>query len=172
MIFLLQIAAYCHISPQIVTICNDLGPPASICDDFFWIKKISFETLYSKSPVYFKGNYDNTDFMTMELLTTPCFIFFMSFLPSWSCFTPLIVLRVSLSLWAFCPALRDSISFHFEFWAFVSGSCQRNPIISVSCFQSFCSCLGESAMQESFWSLFISVVKSMIESVKSKFYKD
>ena len=87
----------------------------------------------------------------MELLTTPCFTFFRIFLLSASFFTHLTVLRVNLSFFAFGEA-----------FPLVSGSCPRKEMISVSCFQSFCSCSGESAIQDSFWRRLISCLKSAI----------
>jgi hypothetical protein len=94
----------------------------------------------------------------MELLTNSCFTFFKIFLPSELSLFPVIVLNVNVS----CS---------FLFVDLVSGSCPRNPIISVSCAQSFSSCWGESAIQESFWRRFISWVKSTIGRIKIKWFE-
>gem|GEM_PF-3675588 len=93
----------------------------------------------------------------MELFAISCLTFFRSFLLSGSCFIPLIVLKVSLS---FAALDQD--------FPLVSGSFPRNPIISVSCFQSFFSSSGESAIHDSFWRRCISCLKSVIDFVSSK----
>lgn len=116
----------------------------------------------TKSLVFFKRNYDNTDFMTMELFAISCFTFFMIFLLSVPSFTPAIVLKVSLSLIVSCSLFVVNL---------VSGSFPRNPIMSASCFQSFFSCSGESAIQESFWRRCISLVKSVIDDRDIKWLK-
>ncbi len=139
----------------------------SIWDEIFCIKKISFVCEHTKSPVYFKRNYDNTDFITMELFIISCCIFFMIFLPFGSFLTQEIVLNVNFPLLFTCP-LRSQRVIHCSSFILISGSCPRNPMISVNCFQSFCSSFGESAMQDSFWRRFISCLKSVIDIWNNK----
>ena len=123
--------------------------------DFSCIKKTLLGCEHIKSLIFFKRNYDNTDFITIELFTISCFTFFRIFLLSELSFVPMIVLSVSFA----------SVIFNFQFsvFNFVSGSCPRNPIISVSWAQSFFSCSGESDIQASFCRWGISWVNSVID---------
>jgi len=118
--------------------------------------------MYRKSPFYFKRNYDNTDFITIELFTMGCCTFFRIFLFSEDSWTPDIVLSVSLSLTVSCSLLVVSL---------VSGSCPRNPMISLSWDQNFFSCSGESDMHESFWRCLSSWEKSAIARSNIKYYE-
>ena len=116
-------------------------------------KKTLLGCEHIKSLIFFKRNYDNTDFITIELFSIWCFTFFKIFLLSEFSLTPAIVLSVNLLLGALS----------FELSALNFGSCPRNPIISVSWDQSFCSCSRESDIQESFCRWGISWANSVID---------
>lgn len=128
--------------------------------NFFLYKKNVFRSMYRKSPFYFKRNYDNTDFITIELFTIGCCTFFRIFLFSEDSLVPDIVLSVNISFLAL------ELASHL-----VSGSCQRNPIISLSWDQNFFSCSGESDIHASFWRCLSSWEKSAIGRSNIKYYE-